>query len=922
MTKTVCIKNIDYVVENDELLNFSEVGNTDLSPLILLQGLGEMNKEISLFKLFSIFLKDLNREINILNSGQKNGGYVPINILEDFTVYDSEITENLYLNLYKNFNSLKNKFKIRENNILYSIIRLENDKIEIDENILENCVIIYSYGKLNITGYRELYWIHGNKYIYINERDSENFFSYFNFYIKENTFIFNNLLKLLIMVKDAGDDFEKVLQQNKLYIDRWMILDTGSTDNTIKIIQKVLGDIPGELHCEPFINFKESRNRLIELSEENDKKYGECIFNIMLDDTYIINGNLCEFLEILKDDVFADSFSIFIRDLEYKYSSNRILKPWKKLRYKYPVHEIIQTENNNHNCCIPYEKGYIYDERSDYMCDRSYKRKKKDLEILENEINNDPLCSRNYYYIAETYLSIFDYENAYKYYVKRSEMDGFEEEIYDSLYKIAVLGIYNLGFDFETNIKNIEKCYNYNRKYPDGLCLLGLFWLDKDREKSYNYYLEFFRGNYTLKTMNNRYLFYNYHSVLYLLKLADDFENYQICLECIERLKEFSEMLIKDNININYYYRNSMLCKEIVKGEFSRNNKLIYFLIDGGWTNWNGNSYNKGIGGSETFVIRYAETLASFGYKIMVFCKTDNYCLVKDVLYIPINKYIYYCNGIKPRVCFINRYPEYIEPTLKNDIDCYLICHDLFRNNEIIPVCKGVMTISDWHMNYVKSFFGNIGNKNNVFQISYGIDGCEEAIEKVRNSFIYSSFPNRGLYYLLKMFPIILDNFPDSTLNIFCDFNNSYVQQHYRKEISEIEKMMRDINSKYGLKIINHGWIDKKTLRSFWLKSEYWFYPCTFTETCCHTAMECAITKTLAITNDLGALKNTVGDRGIIINGNVWEEGWQYLALNRVLNVMKGLENKENYLERNYLWIKEKSYEKVVRDFEKRFIDL
>jgi hypothetical protein len=37
---------------------------------------------------------------------------------------------------------------------------------------------------------------------------------------------------------------------------------------------------------------------------------------------------------------------------------------------------------------------------------------------------------------------------------------------------------------------------------------------------------------------------------------------------------------------------------------------------------------------------------------------------------------------------------------------------------------------------------------------------------------------------------------------------------------------------------------------------------------------------------------------------------------------MKGLENKENYLERNYLWIKEKSYEKVVRDFEKRFIDL
>jgi hypothetical protein len=42
------------------------------------------------------------------------------------------------------------------------------------------------------------------------------------------------------MVKNGGDTFEKVLTENLPYIDKWTILDTGSTDNTIDIINKIL----------------------------------------------------------------------------------------------------------------------------------------------------------------------------------------------------------------------------------------------------------------------------------------------------------------------------------------------------------------------------------------------------------------------------------------------------------------------------------------------------------------------------------------------------------------------------------------------------------------------------------------------------------------------------------------------------------
>jgi hypothetical protein len=423
-----------------------------------------------------------------------------------------------------------------------------------------------------------------------------------------------------------------------------------------------------------------------------------------------------------------------------------------------------------------------------------------------------------------------------------------------------------------------------------------------------------------LKVMNNRFILYNYHSVLYLLRLCDLFKDYELGLKCITKLEEeYKEKLIKDNIDISYY---SDLFKKNIENKEKQDNKLLYFIIDGGWKEWNGIDYENGIGGSETFVIKYSETLAKFGYKVFVFCKTNNYCFYNNVLYIPIIKIGFYYDKIKPRVCFVNRYSEYVSVCNHFGIDSYFISHDLFRENEIIPDCKGVLTISKWHYEYTKEYLKSQKSKNKVYEISYGIEEEKENKNKIKNSFIYSSFPNRGLYYLLKMFPIILENFKDSTLNIFCDFENEYVQMWYKNETEEMKKMIKEINEKYGEKIKNHGWVNKKKLREYYLKSEYWFYPCIFIETCCHTAMECAITKTLAITNNLGALQNTVGDRGIIINGDAREEGWQYLALNRVLNVMKGLENKELYLEKNYNWAIDKSYENVVKDFENRFIDL
>ena len=104
------------------------------------------------------------------------------------------------------------------------------------------------------------------------------------------------LLELVMIVKDSGLDIIPMLKASKPYIDSWTILDTGSTDGTQKNILSILGDIPGNLYEEPFVDFSVSRNRALELAGD------KCEWVMMLDDTYELQkgDNLRNFLKSKK----------------------------------------------------------------------------------------------------------------------------------------------------------------------------------------------------------------------------------------------------------------------------------------------------------------------------------------------------------------------------------------------------------------------------------------------------------------------------------------------------------------------------------------------------------------------------------------------------------------------------------------------
>jgi hypothetical protein len=74
-----------------------------------------------------------------------------------------------------------------------------------------------------------------------------------------------------MIVKNGSEPLKNTLLAIKDYIDHWTILDTGSTDGSQDCIRGILRDIPGNLYEEPFVDFKVSRNRCLELAGKTCK---------------------------------------------------------------------------------------------------------------------------------------------------------------------------------------------------------------------------------------------------------------------------------------------------------------------------------------------------------------------------------------------------------------------------------------------------------------------------------------------------------------------------------------------------------------------------------------------------------------------------------------------------------------------------
>jgi hypothetical protein len=851
-------------------------------------------KNISIFACFNNHLNNIQKNIVEQN-------FFNINIKNQFDFLDS--TEEL-LFLYDNQN-INNIF----NNQFFT-------KIHGHKNLF---ILTSNFSKISETNAYSTYYhlSKTNLFLFVPDNFKDIFHNEFHYFIEKNELNYDNLINLCIMVKNAGPQFEEMLKENMSLIDQWTILDTGSTDETINIINKTLvGVKKGNLYQEPFINFKDSRNRCLDLAGTN------CKYTLMLDDTYIVKGELRQFLNNIRSDQFGDSYSLYIKSDDVEYSSNRILKTNTKLRYIYRIHEVI-TNQNNKNVITPIDKAYIFDGRFEYMEKRTMDRKSLDLKLLQEEIDEDPDNPRSYYYMAQTYNLLENHQLAYDYFLQRANhpVEGFLQEKIDAIFEAARIANFKLNKPWNECEELYFRAYNLDKSRPDSLYFIGIhYYLEKDYITSFKYFKNAFEVGYPIHAQYSLKPTLSFH---FLPKFLSENCYYVKEYELGEKVSQFfleKNKPTDDQYDVvlswyKIYQQINLVPKISNKFNFTYNKPYICFLADGGFSEWSGSSiFKNGVGGSETYIIEMARHIQRQGYfQVFVFCNCLEKETFENVEYLPLKDYYNFITQYNVDHVIISRFSEYYPPTLLCNVkNIYFVVHDLTLSGLVIPIdkkLKNIFCLTEWHVDYFNKIFPSL--KHLTCPLYYGVNPIfQQTTKKQPYSFIYSSFPGRGLLELLIMWPKIYEKQPQATLHIYSDVSNKWSNSVEPEKMQKICNLLEKYDaSNNGLNIFYHGWVDKKTLADAWAKSEYWLYPCTFMETFCLTALEAAITKTLPITNNLAALQNTVGDRGLIIEGDASTEEWQSKAINEIFKIMNDLDRKNKLLEKNYQWGSNLSWE-------------
>jgi glycosyltransferase involved in cell wall biosynthesis len=247
------------------------------------------------------------------------------------------------------------------------------------------------------------------------------------------------MLAVLTMVKNEEASIGVTVRSIVGYFDTLIVYDTGSTDRTVTIIQDICktNGIRLYLKTGEFTTFPESRNVALEFAETVPVQY------LVLMDA----GD--EFRTHMTKDEFERCFLQFPpkQQLGRRYGLGTVTQKWlakgniedhldvrvirNEMDYRYdpvfPVHERISTTDADTICDFS-TVICLYQDRDKYG-QNTKQRYRQDIELLEKAEPN----KRNLYFLAQSYMSIDDYENGYRCNRLSAEVPGVEVSMNESV---------------------------------------------------------------------------------------------------------------------------------------------------------------------------------------------------------------------------------------------------------------------------------------------------------------------------------------------------------------------------------------------------------------------------------------------------------------------------------------------------------
>ena len=247
---------------------------------------------------------------------------------------------------------------------------------------------------------------------------------------------------LNMIVKNESDVITRCLKTVKPYVDYWVIVDTGSTDGTQKIIREFMRDTPGEIYERPWVDFAHNRNEALKLARDkgdyvlfmdaDEELEGVFDKNSLAYDAYL--GNLRT-----SQDYLTTALRPFLINNELDWS-------WRGV-----LHESIHCERDVEGSVMPniiiatdHHDGYRAKDPQKYL---------KDARVLEKALLDEPDNADYVYYLAQSYYNAKEFPLALENFQKRAQMGGWDQQVFWAQYYVGMMQEL-LGMDSELIVRS------------------------------------------------------------------------------------------------------------------------------------------------------------------------------------------------------------------------------------------------------------------------------------------------------------------------------------------------------------------------------------------------------------------------------------------------------------------------------------
>ncbi len=238
---------------------------------------------------------------------------------------------------------------------------------------------------------------------------------------------------LNMIVRNEAHIIREALDSVAPYISSWVIVDTGSNDGTQDLIRNHMAGlgIPGELYERLWHNFGHNRTEALNLAQgrgdyiwvidADDIVVGTPDFTRLSADVYYLRMEQTSDFVFWRAQLFRDGLPWFYRGVVHEY-------PW--------CHEPHVDAN--------LDGDYHIESRRVGARNLEPQKYARDRDLLLAEVERNPEDARSVFYLAQSYRDLGDFVNARKWYARRAEMGGWDQETYVAMFQLA-RAMANLG---------------------------------------------------------------------------------------------------------------------------------------------------------------------------------------------------------------------------------------------------------------------------------------------------------------------------------------------------------------------------------------------------------------------------------------------------------------------------------------------